>query len=381
MAKGDMSLFGIDQIDQNPREAWKPQQFRPAQHLQQPTGRSGGVPRPFSVALRLAAPPHRASGDDSEQRGLIFECGQSSLQAAARGHQGAARLIRRRRNQRLGGCWRSTASTPVSGASWARPARCGWSRPALPLAAAVVGEAPAFQPAVRMPSAAGPAAALGLKTRSALMSGDMDLATTTAAGAAQNAAAQAQSLAAAAAAPAAAAQSGAYGWGAMNIASQSLPAVPARSSSAGRPARPVAAIFQPGHRPAAGRSASAPRPKKRGRPPKAGGGFICPRCNVGVGSKDVLNNSHYKEHEITKPDGSTEKRRLCVAMDAKVRSLLAHFLLTLCSLYARVLLAFCSPFTHILIGHKSPQGHGEDAATACWAGHTGVHTAGARGRY
>ena len=51
-----------------------------------------------------------------------------------------------------------------------------------------------------MPS--GPAAALGLKTRSALMSGDMDLATTTAAGAAQNAAAQAQSLAAAAAAPA-----------------------------------------------------------------------------------------------------------------------------------------------------------------------------------
>ena len=110
-----------------------------------------------------------------------------------------------------------------------------------------------------MPSAAGPAAALGLKTRSALMSGDMDLATTTAAGAAQNAAAQAQSLAAAAAAPAATARSGAYGWGAMNIASQSLPAVPARSSSAGRPARPVAPIFQLGHRPAAGRSASAPR--------------------------------------------------------------------------------------------------------------------------
>ena len=77
-----------------------------------------------------------------------------------------------------------------------------------------------------MPSAAGPAAALGLKTRSTLMSGDMDLATTTAAGAAQNAAAQAQSLAAAAAAPAATARSGAYAWGAMNIASQSLPAVP-----------------------------------------------------------------------------------------------------------------------------------------------------------
>ena len=102
-----------------------------------------------------------------------------------------------------------------------------------------------------MPSAAGPAAALGLKTQSALMSGDMDLATTTAAGAAQNAAAQAQSLAAAAAATAApagalpaAARSGAYRWGAMDIASHSLPAVPARSSSAGRPARPVAAILR-----------------------------------------------------------------------------------------------------------------------------------------
>ena len=57
----------------------------------------------------------------------------------------------------------------------------------------------------------------------------MDLATTTAAGAAQNAAAQAQSLAAAAAAP-------------------------------------------------------------------AGGEFICPRCNVGVGSKETLNYSHCKEY-------------------------------------------------------------------------------------
>ena len=193
-----------------------------------------------------------------------------------------------------------------------------------------------------MPPAAGAAAALGLKTRSALMAGDMDLATITAAGAAQNAAAQAQSLAAAAAAPAgaqpAAARSGAYGWGAMNVASQSLPAVPARSSSAGRPARPVASIFQLGHRPAAGRSASAPRPKKRGRPPNEGGEFICPRCSVGLKSKETLNNSHFKEYEITQPDGSTEKHRLCVTMDAKVRSLFAHF----CSLFAHFLLTFCS---------------------------------------
>ena len=323
-----MSLFGIDQIDQNPREAWKPQQFRPAQHLQQPTGRSGGVPRPFSVALRLAAPPHRASGDDSEQRGLIFECGQSSLQAAARGHQGAARLIRRRRNQRLGGCWRSTASTPVSGASWARPARCGWSRPALPLAAAVVGEAPAFQPAVRMPSAAGPAAALGLKTRSALMSGDMDLATTTAAGAAQNAAAQAQSLAAAAAAPAgaqpAAARSGAYRWGAMDIASQSLPAVPARSSSAGRPARPVAPIFQLGHRPAAGRSASAPR-----------------YAHVLLTVSLLLTFAHFL---LTFGSRFAE-----FLLDlAHICSFSAHFLLAFCSFFAHFLLHFLLTFRLVL---------------------------------
>jgi hypothetical protein len=163
-----------------------------------------------------------------------------------------------------------------------------------------------------MPSAAGPAAALGLKTRSALMSGDMDLATTTAAGAAQNAAAQAQSLAAAAAAPAATARSGAYAWGAMNIASQSLPAVPAPGvrSSAGRPARPVAPIFQLGHRPAAGRSASAPR---------------CAHC-------------------------------LTYSLLLTFCSRLAHVLLNFCSILltyahfsAHFLLTFCSFFAHFLL--------------------------------
>jgi len=71
MAKAVMMVYGIDQIDQVVREACearKPQRFRPAQQLQQPTGRPGGVPRPFSVALRLAAPQHRACGDDSERR-------------------------------------------------------------------------------------------------------------------------------------------------------------------------------------------------------------------------------------------------------------------------------------------------------------------------
>jgi len=81
-------------------------------------------------------------------------------------------------------------------------------------------------------------------------------------------------------------------------------------------------------------------------------------------------------------------------------------LLTFCSLSARVLLTFCSFYVqfcsyllifgsflaHFLLtfyslsatrltGHKAAQGHGEDAATACRAGHTGVRTAGARGCY
>ena len=195
-----------------------------------------------------------------------------------------------------------------------------------------------------MPSAAGPAAALGLKTRSALMAGDMDLTTTTAAGQAQNAAVQAQALAAAAAAPAgaqpaahrAAAHSGAYPLAAMQVASQSLPAMSARSSSAGRAARLVAAMFKPSNRPAAQRpgAASAPTAKGRGRPPAEGGQFVSPRCNTGVKTKETLMNSHFKEYEITKADGSKEKQRLCVRKDAEVRSLLAIFTnscLTFCS--------------------------------------------------
>ena len=78
MAKADMSVFGIDQLDQNPREAWKPQQFRPAQHLQEPTGRSGGVPRPFSAPVRLATSTLRACGDDSERRGGLIQSAPAS---------------------------------------------------------------------------------------------------------------------------------------------------------------------------------------------------------------------------------------------------------------------------------------------------------------
>ena len=58
-------FFGIDQLDQDPREAWKPLQFRPAQHLQQPTGRSAGVPRSSSAPLCLATSPLRARRDQS----------------------------------------------------------------------------------------------------------------------------------------------------------------------------------------------------------------------------------------------------------------------------------------------------------------------------
>ena len=175
-----------------------------------------------------------------------------------------------------------------------------------------------------MPSAAGPAAALGLKTRSALMSGDMDLATTTAAGAAQNAAAQVQSLAAAAAAPAATARSGAYALGAMNIASQSLPAVPARSSSAGRPARPVAPIFQLGHRPAAGRSASAPR-----------------YAHVLLTVSLLLTFAHFLL--------TFGSRFADFLLDlAHICSFSAHFLLAFCSFFAHFLLHFLLTFRLVL---------------------------------
>ena len=174
-----------------------------------------------------------------------------------------------------------------------------------------------------MPSAAGPAAALGLKTRSALMSGDMDLATTTAAGAAQNAAAQAQSLAAAAAATAApagalpaAARSGAYRWGAMDIASQSLPAVPARSSSAG--------IFQLGHRPAAGRSASAPR-----------------YAHVLLTVSLLLTFAHFLL--------TFGSRFADFLLDlAHICSFSAHFLLAFCSFFAHFLLHFLLTFRLVL---------------------------------
>ena len=196
-------------------------------------------------------------------------------------------------------------------------------------------------------------------------------------------------------------------WRSASRLHSTVPAVTTQSGAVAHPEcpgqseLPHVALQEGAARPAAGRSASAPPQKRRGRPPKAGGEFFCPRCNESRGSLETLNNSHFKEYEITKRDGSKEKRRLCVIMDAKVRSLFAHFcslfMLTFCSRFSHVFCSrFCSSFAQLytdlltfyslsttrLIGHKAAQGDGEDAATACWAGHAGVHAAGgARGRY
>ena len=83
-------------------------------------------------------------------------------------------------------------------------------------------------------SSPGPAAKLALKWQTGLMGGDMSLAATTATAQAQRSAAAAQPAAAAAAA--AAATVGACDLQA--FASQSLPVVPARSSTTGRPVAP-----------------------------------------------------------------------------------------------------------------------------------------------
>ena len=85
-------------------------------------------------------------------------------------------------------------------------------------------------------SSPGPAAKLALKRQTGLMGGDMGLAATTAAAQAQRSASAAQLASAAAAAAVVA--TGAYDLQAMARASQSLPVVPARSSTTGRPVAP-----------------------------------------------------------------------------------------------------------------------------------------------
>ena len=87
-------------------------------------------------------------------------------------------------------------------------------------------------------SSPGPAAKLALKRQTGLMGGDMGLAATTAAAQAQSSVAAAQPAAAAAAAA-----TGAYDLQAMARASQSLPVVPARSSTTGRPPAPTHPVW------------------------------------------------------------------------------------------------------------------------------------------
>ena len=89
-------------------------------------------------------------------------------------------------------------------------------------------------------SSPGPAAKLALKRQTGLMGGDMGLAATTAAAQAQRSVSAAQPVAVVAAAVAA---TGAYDLQAMARASQSLPVVPARSSTTGRPPAPTHPVW------------------------------------------------------------------------------------------------------------------------------------------
>ena len=103
-------------------------------------------------------------------------------------------------------------------------------------------------------SSPGPAAKLALKRQTGLMGGDMGLAATTAAAQAQRSAAAAQPAAAAAVAA-----TGAYDLQAMARASQSLPVVPARSSTTGRPAAPPHPYFVAGRDRGRGRGRGSPQ--------------------------------------------------------------------------------------------------------------------------
>ena len=105
-------------------------------------------------------------------------------------------------------------------------------------------------------SSPGPAAKLALKRQTGLMGGDMGLAATTAAAQAQRSASAAQLASAAAAAVVA---TGAYDLQAMARASQSLPVVPARSSTTGRPAAPPHPYFVAGRDRGRGRGRGSPQ--------------------------------------------------------------------------------------------------------------------------
>ena len=162
-------------------------------------------------------------------------------------------------------------------------------------------------------SSPGPAAKLALKRQTGLMGGDMGLAATTAAAQAQRSAAAAQPAAAAAAAAAAT--------GACDLqafASQSLPVVPARSSTTGRPAAPPHPFFVAGRGRGRGRGAARGgarrgrgRGRGRGRASDGTGKYPCESCGERVKDRRTLKKSHYKEYTWVGADGEKVTKRLC----------------------------------------------------------------------
>ena len=139
-------------------------------------------------------------------------------------------------------------------------------------------------------SSPGPAAKLALKRQTGLMGGDMGLAATTVAAQAQRSASAAQPAAAAAAVAVA---TGAYDLQAMARASQSLPVVPARSSTTGRPAAPPHPFLVAGRGRGRGRGAARGgarrgRGRGRGRASDGTGKYPCESCGERVKDRRTL---------------------------------------------------------------------------------------------
>jgi len=160
-------------------------------HRQRPADRCRGVPRHLSAPPRRTASPRCASGCVSGRRvGLVQHPRGGRLSTAScRGRSAAYSVLARPRS---GGCRRSAAGAVSLEAS----CRASWRGSGRSAASSSPGR--------RGMSAAGPAAALALKTLSRVSAGDNDLAGNAAAGQALWAQ-QAAAAAVAAAAPAAAA--------------------------------------------------------------------------------------------------------------------------------------------------------------------------------
>ena len=104
-------------------------------------------------------------------------------------------------------------------------------------------------------------------------------------------------------------------WRSASRLHSTVPAVTTQSGAVAHPEcpgqseLPHVALQEGAARPAAGRSASAPPQKRRGRPPKAGGEFFCPRCNESRGSLETLNNSHFKCRRRSATSAASRRRQ------------------------------------------------------------------------